>query len=288
MDSLFERYSENDDAEYKKIITSDLFKPAIPLIDSFWQKYSSYADAKFKDHLKTDFISRIWELWLGNVLLSKGFNLPEKETTDWPDFIASKDQNQFYIEAIAPNNSPHKSGNQIPELSPIVFQEIKSDLYELRIQDAVIKKYSKKYIEKIKKKSVPYIVAVNISKLPFAWFNFGDIPWIIKALYPIGPEAASIDRETNTFQSYRVKKKYNEKKSGHIKDKCIFSSSNYSLLSAIIFSDIPINLEEGKITEKLYIIKNPYALYPIEESFGCSEIVVDYNEEEFNIFVNKI
>ena len=283
LDSLFDTCNENDDIEYKRIFEDELYRPVFPLINDFWKRYSPYADANFKKYLKADFISRIWELWLGNVLLHEGFELPLKNTTDWPDFIAHKNDSKYYIEAIAPKNSPDDSGNHIPDLNPYFFQEIKPDLYELRIQDAIIKKFQKKYTDQVKDNAIPYIIAINISKLPFSKFTFGDIPWVIKALFPIGPEIATIDKKNNSFTYSRLLKKYNEKKTGHQKDKCIFNTRNYSYLSAVIFSDVPINLEEGKITEKLYIIKNPFALYPTDENFGCTEVLVNFNEKEFYI-----
>jgi hypothetical protein len=283
MKSLFDEYSETDDKEYLSAITN--FKTALPLIDDFWNNYAPYADAKFCSQLRKQFLSRIWELWLGNIFLSEGFILKEKNDTTWPDFNLQKSNIKYYIEAICPDNASEESGNQILNLSPFVFQEIKSDLYELRIQNAIFEKYNTNHIKEIEKLRIPYLIAINGCKLPFSRFSFGDIPWIIKALYPIGSELAVLNETRDSFTTARQLKKYNKRKSGFELDKCIFSTNKYSLISAVIYTTSKINLGENEITKDVYIIKNPYARYKVEETFNMSEMIVEYNNDSFKYYI---
>lgn len=283
MKSLFEKSSPNDDVEYLNAIK--YFKPALPLIDEFWFKYAPYADAKFVSQLHKQFLSRIWELWLGNIFLSQGFQLQEKNDTTWPDFYLQKNKKKYYVEAICPDNASEESGNQVPDLNPVFMQEIKSDLYELRIQKAVFEKYSQNNIKEIEKLSIPYIIAINVCKLPFSRFSFGDIPWIIKAIYPIGSEVAILNDKRDSFTTARNIRKINTRKTGYELDKCIFSSSNYSLISAIIYTANKISLGDGEITKDVFIIKNPYAKYKCEDNFGMNEMIVDYYDESFSYHI---
>lgn len=283
MKSLFENYSENDDEEYLNALNH--FKPALPLIDKFWFKYAPYADAKFESQIHKQFLSRIWELWLGNIFLSQGFQLQEKNDTTWPDFNLQKNNCNYYVEAICPNNATEESGNQVPDLNPFIMQEIKSDLYELRIQRAIFEKYSQKNIKEIEKLSIPYIIAINVCKLPFSRFSFGDIPWIIKAIYPIGSEVAILNEKRDSFTTARQIKESNTRKTGYELDKCIFNSNNYSLLSAIIYTANKISLGDGEITKDVYIIKNPNAKCKCDENFGMNEMVVDYCSDSFNYHI---
>ena len=286
MSSLFDTYSENDDAEFINAIK--YFKPALPIIDSFWEKYAPYADANFPLHFKKDFLARIWELWLGNIFLSQGYTLKERSDSVWPDFIISNKEKQFYVEAICPGNASESSGNQIQDLNPVIFQEIRSDLYEMRIQNAIFEKYQKKYIDELRKKSIPYIIAINACKLPFSSFSFDDFPWIIKALYPLGSEVAILNSAKYSFTTAREQKDANKKSSGYVVDKCIFSSDKYSLISAVIYSTTKISLEEGKITENIYVVKNPYAVNPIDEIFGMDEIVVELLDKKLKYYIKEM
>lgn len=282
MKSLFSIYSPDDDKDFLEISNNPNYKPVLPIIDEYINRYLPFADKNFISQIRKDFKSRMWELWIGNILLYQDYLLEIRNATVWPDFIAIKGGKKYFIEAICPSNASEESGNQVPDLNPFVFQELKSDRYEMRIQNAILEKYQKKYIEEIKMVKNPYIIAVNVCKLPFSTFSFGDIPWIIKSLYPIGPEKVLIDHTNNSFTVYREKKISNKKNSGYVMDKCLFTTSKYEFLSAIIYSDIPINLEEENITSKAYILRNPNAIYPITENFGMDEIVIDFNEDTLN------
>lgn len=286
MESLFGCFSDNDDPGYLSVAKHSEYKPIRPLIDNFWNIYEPYADSHFAVHLKKDFRSRAWELWLGNILLKQGYTLEKRKATDWPDFVVNYKNQRLYIEAICPSNASEESGNEIPKLNPFVFQELRSDLYELRIQNAILKKYQRKYIAKIEEQSIPYIIAINICKLPFSRLAFGDLPWIVKSLYPIGPERAIIN-DNQTFNTLRERKYVNAKSTGFTLDKTIFSSNKYSLISAIIYSDIPISLEHGKLTNGIYIIRNHYAINPINDTLGLDELIVEYNEDSLMWFLKS-
>lgn len=191
---------------------------------------------------------------------------------------------QVFIEATCPENGDESSGNRIPELNPFVFQEIRSDRYEMRIQNAILSKYRSKYLEVVRKKAVPYIIAINICKLPFSKFTFGDLPWIIKALYPIGPEIASLD-PSGTFKTFRRRQETNVRQSGYALSKCVFANKDHSLISGILCTDIPINLEEEKLGKDIRLIKNPFADFPLEGTLGFDEWVVEPTDEGYACYL---
>lgn len=281
--SLFEIIDENDDPNFINIANDPKYKVALPLVDNFWNIFYPYADAKFPSQFRKDFYSRIWELWLGVLLLKENYTLIENKGSSWPDFNVLTHQGNIFIEAICPGNASEESGNKIADLNPFIFQEIKSVNYELRIQKAINDKYYK-HLNNLKKIKVPYIIAISLCKLPFSKFTFGDIPWIIKAIYPIGTEVAQLINKEE-FQTFRKIKKENYKATGSKITKCIFNSTDYELISAIIFTDTPINLDDKKLKDNISIVKNPYSKYPIDETFGISELVVNYDLESIKWYI---
>jgi len=169
------------------------------LVESLWSQYWPYADDDFYRDLPRDFIARFWEMDVACGLMRQGVSI-EGRRAHGPDVCAIVDGQRVWIEAIAPTSGD--GPDAVPELAydmiARTFDSEESILLRLRsgIEDKTRKRRT--YMEDgVIADSEPYIIALNGRKIDAAIVEEG-IPYIVKAVYPLGDSPWRIDVVTET------------------------------------------------------------------------------------------
>lgn len=285
MDNLFELRTPNPDPLFETLALTDSpdARLAREILAVMWAEYEPYADPNFVSLLQESYYSRLWEMYLTYALLRRGVSVVPKATSVGPDIHVQEDHTDTYVEAVCPENSDPSSPDYVTELSPVYFQEISSEKYELRLQSAIESKY-KTYLRYVKsgyvKTDAPYVVAINFCKVPGSNFTFGDYPWILKAVLPIGPELATIDRSAPDLdiqysRQFRVE---NINRNRSPVPKTYFFNADYSEISGIMYAT-SFASDISAVGDDIFLIRNPFAKNKLETSFGLREITIHLAED---------
>lgn len=266
--------SENDD-ELQKIrekfidydpyyIASWCIKDRRNFFDKLWKKFKPYADKNFKKEVKKYFHQRSWEMYLGNILLNKWFQI--KSNNEGPDFIINKN---IYIECIAPTKGDPQKQDSVPAVfyattpKEIYAQDVPMDKMILRITQAIkdkaINQYEKWKAKKWFDKDAAFIVAINSWDLEHLQDYLG-IPLVIKALF--GLDCLQISQAGNQSFGWREDiKKWNITIPVNY-----FTSDEFNFVSGVIFSDKNILYYQKKKDDCVFI-NNPFARNKIKGDY---------------------
>jgi hypothetical protein len=113
----------------------------------------------------------------------------------------------------------------------------------------------------------PYIVAVNGAEVPYSSSDDDDVPYIVQALWGVGPTAVHIeDWETSQISApFRLPRLEVTKRSGSKVSTALFLTRDYKGVSAVLFSSVDVY--EGDRLPKLgadfILCPNPNARNPI-------------------------
>lgn len=247
-------------------IASGCIKERKEKFDALWAKYKSYADLHFLGQIKTNFHQRTWEMYLGNVLLSKELKI--KSEDEGPDFIV--DEN-LYIECVAPTKGDSAKPDSVPEMfvatkpEEIRVQDVPVDNMILRITQSIKDKALDQY-EKWKNKKwfdakKPFIIAINTGDLGHV--EDPSMPNVLKALF--GFQFLQINmktRESNFSHRNAVLKSNNKPVPVNY-----FVNQDFSFVSGVLFSDKTVLNHPDQIGDDCIFVNNPFANNPIDESF---------------------
>ena len=234
-------YSEYD----PYFIASGCIKERREKIDKLWQKFKPYTDKHFLEEIKKNFHQRSWEMYIGNVLLSKGLSIKYKN--EGPDFIVNDD---IYIECVASTRGDPNKPDSVPEmyvartLEEIQVRDVPVDKMILRITQAI--KDKELQYEKWKEKTwfnqkVSFVIAINT----------GDLMY---------PQDRSIIRQA-LFGLKTVKKQKSEVPVDY------FRSEKYNFVSGVLFSyELVINHPDN-LGDDCIFVNNPFAKNPVNQDF---------------------
>lgn len=258
---------ESTDNQYKLLFSVADFGHIKDSLESMWNLFEPYADRNFKSEIKINFQDRFWEMYLGSYFLKNKFRLNERKGNAGPD-ISICHPKSIYIEATTPANANGPDNIPQPELEKVT--EVPHEKKILRYCSSIKEKY-KKYGTYIAKEIIsinePYVIAINGFKLPH---KYSDIypPDIVRAVLPFGDEVGIINLENNqivdSYFEFRPNiSKYNKR----LVSTTIFSSSDFSEISGIIFSYAnAFNLPNIPGADLIFI-HNPYADHPLEKGW---------------------
>jgi type I restriction enzyme S subunit len=278
---LFDKKFEGNDPIYQKACDSSYPDKEMQKLEDLWVQFKPYADKGFEQLFRDDLVSRFWEMYLGVMLLQEKKVL-EKESDDGPDIcVLENKKKRIWIEATAPNKG--KGKDKLEEMEKTFW--IPEEKILLRIRSAIEDKYRKycDYLEKGRiNKSDTYIIAINASKL-----GFPDVykypPYIIKSVFPIGPPFARISLNSgNIVGMGHHHREYIKKESGSQVETKIFFNEKYSVISAIIYSEVKPFYYDSNLGSQIEIVHNPNATNPIKKGWLKTGIEYCFESDLFN------
>lgn len=239
-------------------------------LEKIWGVYKSYADSNFKNEFKLRFCQRSWELYLGSVLLIRGYKLG-KHSDFGPDIMIPFKFGNIWVEAISVEKGIGL--NRVPKVKNGIWMDVPEEQMLLRLSSGLLDKYKKytTYLEKgIISDGDPFIIAIDRSSLEF---TDPQIPLILKCLFAIGHQVLFIkskEQKTQSESSNWSERSSVAKVNGNNVDMLMFKDQTYSGISAIIYSDknvlnSPKDFKE--LGDNLVIIYNPYAKNPIPHDY---------------------
>lgn len=240
-------------------IDSGCIKKRREKFDKLWQKFKPYADSHFLNQIKTNFHQRSWEMYVGNVLLSKKLSI--KSQNEGPDFIVNSN---IYIECTASTKGDLNKPDSVPRMK-IGDQNVPDDQMILRITQVIKDKALDQY-EKWKSKEwfdekIPFIIAVNTGDLEYP--EDPSMPNVVKALF--GTHFMQINMKTGEISySHRVEIK---KSTNNPVSVNLFLDNSFSLVSGILFSNKRVLHHPDKIGDDCIFVNNPFANNPVDNSF---------------------
>lgn len=290
MDTLFSKKRDTENhQQYNRLIESEVFLSIRDYIDSIWCEYQKYADKHFSKEFPKNTNQRLWEMFL-TIALSRKNDISRTLIGNGPDISISKSKT-YYIEAVCPKRGNNQENS--PKFCIGVFEEVKQDRLELRIQNAISEKMEKydEYITKgIISRSDPYIIAISLAEFPESdIFSQPDsIPLVISSVYPIGGELASFDLESGKYLSSSFEfKKDNTKENDSTVSKTIFMNSDFNYLSGILFCNSSFNIPVENMYNDLFLLKNEYAINKLDNNFFVNECIVHISKMSISITYKK-
>lgn len=237
--TIFFRTTTDCEVAYENIRDSAQHDQTRLYVESLWSTYAPYADEHFLDDAPKHFQERFWEMYLGNTLLVHGFCLARSSKAGGPDFSITVGGKRIWIEATAP--SAGVGDNAVPPMQDGVAEDVPGDAITLRIRHAIYEK-KKQWENHLKKGLVQpgdgYIVAIN-SKRIRTIVSEGQIPYIVKSVYPFGAYAIALDRNSLNVVDSRFE--YREKilkKKGKSVSTDIFLNPDHAAISAVLYSSV--------------------------------------------------
>lgn len=131
-------------------------------LESIYNQYKPFAEPKFLKRLRQPghFHSLSWQMYLGSVLLDKGYKL-KKVAAKGPDLCVELNKRKIWIEATTTNPGDDTKAMGLPK-SGSIYESL--DPRVARITYSLMekyKKYKKDYLEKTCKADEPFIIAIN-------------------------------------------------------------------------------------------------------------------------------
>lgn len=276
MKKLFFNCNNSEDIAYKNICLgkSDTQKNIKQFCESLWDKYVNHADSHFLSEIQKHFYDRFWEMYLTVTFLEIGYSI--KSSNKGPDILISYKDSKIWIEAVNSNNGT--SLDVIPDVKFDATQLVPEDEIILRLRNSIevklmaYERYACRSIIKVKE---PYIIALNSAGLNF--MTNDDIPYILKALFPIGDYVYNFKDEIMKieFRDRIIKEKGSEVFTD------IFFNDRYKYISAIIYSNVSAHDFHAELGSDFILIHNPKAINPLSMDFFKKGkiITIDINKE---------
>lgn len=236
------------------------------LAEQLWAFFEPFADEDFTLAIAKDFHARFWEMYLAFGLNAQGHRvLPAIKPG--PDLRIEGPERSIWLEAVAATKG--SGPDQVPEMVLDKVQDVPDELIVLRLRQSIDEKFRKlkRYLEKgIVAPTDPFVIAVNGRAVPFAFLE-GEVPRILKALFPLGHITVTLNRETlKTVDERHEYRPLIGKISGGQVPTTVFLNQEYSAISAVLFCNSDLGNhppDERNIGAEFTLIHNPEALNPI-------------------------
>lgn len=265
---------------YKKIASAFSYsdKRAYDFSKKLYEKYEilDLADSHFLSEIKAQWQQRFWEMYLACTFDALDFKMQSKDKG--PDLLIENVASKIWIEAICATQG--NSDDRAPDVVLGEVSTVATDKIILRLQHALHEKNTKfqKYRQKnIVSKDDVCIIALNAYEVPNSNIDYPDMPYIAKAVLPIGDMYC-------TFPSGKIGFHYdafNTKQNGSTVSKRCFLDDEYKYISAILYSLANAYDNSKPLGYDFILLHNPYAKNPLKKGFlkiGQEfEVVIDGN-----------
>lgn len=261
--SFFIMAGQKSDRDYNAVRDEPALMLARNYVEEMWKKYELHAEPSFQKKATEDFHAKIWEMYLGCVLIDNGMNLQVKQKVKGPDLCVRLDDRHLWIEAIAPKSGT--GDNAVPEVNTESDEamDVPEKQILLRLTGAIEEKYKKyqKYItgeSPIIKPKDYYVIAINGGRINFGFLLKGGIPFIVSCAFGLGNEVLTI-KGNNVSGSYEYREKINTC-AGNPVNTNIFRSKQYSGISAVLYSCMNVANHPNQAGSEIDLVHNPFAL----------------------------
>ena len=247
--------------------------------EKLWSVYSDLADANFLSAFNSDPESRYWEMYLGASLRNYGIELSSSDSG--PDLKVEGHTDPIWIEAIAPNQGDPDKPDYLPDKPEAgeVF-DVPREKIILRFTSALETKRNKfaKYLEDgTVGPGDCCVIAVSAADLPFYPME-DSLPYIVQAVYPIGHQYVTFDKETlEVVDSGRHYQPFVLKAGEMNIPKFAFFAEEYNQISAVIFCAKGIGNTAENWGADLIVIHNATASVPLPS--GIIGVGMEYSVE---------
>lgn len=259
-----ETYEEVENIKHKYaqydpyFIASRCIKERRDRFDKLWRRYKGLEDSSFLTDIQKHFHQRTWEMYLGNVLLEKGLQIQSKN--EGPDFVI---KDLVYIECIAPTKGNCNNSDSVPDLEYGILQDVPMDKMILRITHALnekVNKYNRWQNKTWFNSKTPYIIAVNTADLEHPEDR---MPNVLKALFGFQHLQINMETGAENFSHRKIIYKTNNESVGVN----YFLNSEFDFVSGVIFSSNSVLNHPEKLGDDCIFVNNPFAKYPVDDSF---------------------
>ena len=220
-------------------------------------------------------------MYLTCTLLEKNFSI--ECLKPGPDILVNDSTRRIWIEAVAPDQGEIGLPDRVPDLIYGVVMNYPEEQIILRYRAAIQEKHDNKYKGYIARNIVgdhdAFVIAVNSSKLSFAWPHGSIIPEIIKAVFPVGDPQLEIDRKSHAVlgRSFQYRSSI-KKNSGNSVPTDIFLNPDYKGITGILFSHVSVTRSPEAIGSDFVFVHNPLARNPLPE--GCFNFGAEYTTQD--------
>lgn len=265
-----------NDPAYTNLRDFDLYKSHKMFIENLWGKFQPLADPGFLEDAKTHFSERFWEMYLAYVLRSFDFDL--RRVGDYgPDFYFELEDHKVFIEATVPGKGC--GPDAVPDLKSIsdfkregiepIAQDVPQGEIILRFTNRLEEKLGR-YEEYIQKGLISgkdkCVIAINGREAMGYSYELGEIPYILKGVFPIGDPYVAIDRNHGTItDSGHHHRLHIQKKSGAQIPTDFFLNPKSYLISGILYSNVDMVNHPSEVGSNFIYIHNPKAKNPLEK-----------------------
>jgi hypothetical protein len=236
--------------------------------EQLWARYFPYADENFLIEIRRDFHARFWEMYLTCALLLSG---PQRGYSvscpkPGPDILLVHGGHRIWIEAVAATDGDPGKADSVIEPNKGHPYRVPDEKIILRYTNAIAEKH-RKYLEYRKKNIVAeddsYVVAVNGYPLSYRWAD-GEMPRVLKSVFPIGALQFLIDKDTSKITGARHQfRPMIFKSTGSGVSTEFFVNEQYSGISAILHSYANACMTSPSLGIDFLVAHNPLASRPV-------------------------
>ncbi|MFZ0494833.1 MAG: hypothetical protein WBE80_14545 [Methylocella sp.] len=254
--------------DYKAIRDLPHNEPYRAFVEDLWARYKPSGDGNthFLKDAKPNFRQRFWEMYLFCAMEDQGITVQKTSGKDGgPDFSFEAAGKKYWVEAIAPEAGNGNDKVPFPVLGAPNYAP--RDLILLRYTHALSTKFkcwTEKWVdENIVSSDDGYIIAINGGAIPDADCSW-EYPYIIQSLYPVGPFAVKVDRNSLAFsEPYLLREELIKKQSGELINSAPLIDKKYSAISAVIHSFAGPSRCASPLGYDFLLLRNPCAQHPL-------------------------
>jgi type I restriction enzyme S subunit len=268
MTKLFDKNFIATDPELKNILSNPKLNTVPQWLERLWEIYEPFADKNFRIEIAKKLHQRFWEMYLTCSLLELQYEIEAQTTEKGPDICIHQNGRRIWIEAIAP-----EPGNGDDAVPPIELNARTWTFYT-EPENQIILRYRSALRDKLCKytsyvgggtiqKDEPYIIALNGSKVHSSSSD-GELPYIVKSLFPLGNQSVSIDFDSNILfdTRYAYRSGVTKRKGADISTS-IFLGEEFVGVSGVLYSSASCLNHSASTSDNFMFVHNPNATNPV-------------------------
>jgi hypothetical protein len=234
-------------------------------IENLWARYQPPGDGgeHFLKDATIHFRQRFWEMYLFCTLKDRGISV-HKTNGIGPDFSIEIGGNKYWVEAVAPTAGSGSDQVPYPLLRKADYApEIPIRLRYTNAFDTKFRCWQNWENRNVVNGQDGYIIAINGLAIPYADCDCG-YPFIIQSLFPVGPFAVNVDRESLAVSDpYLRYEDTIHKQNAAPANTAPFMGQKYSAVSAIIHSFAGYSNGASLLGYDFLLLRNPCARRPL-------------------------
>lgn len=277
---LFESSEMTSSQRYRDFRDHPYLESHRNLLEEMWCLFEPYSDSNFIREFRLQFDKRVWEMHLVVTLLECDHRISSFKSG--PDILVTTKPPNVWVEAVMPGSGAGPdSPTDVADRGEGGW--VNDDRIILRFRSAIEEKYGKylRYLDTgIIEEKDPYVIAINGSDVPLSIFE-GSLPRILSCVLALGiVNYVYPSGEPNNGYPEIGYRESIEKASGSPVATDIFMGSEYSGISAVLFSNTSAENIARPLGKDFVLVRNHNAANRISQGFLSigSEWWMDSNE----------